>query len=261
MQRIAAFVDAGYFWVQCSNILFQEKKEREEIILDPITMRKELLNVINKEFGIDSSNFLRVYWYDGLDRNGNPSQINIEISLLDDIKMRYGTINSHNQQKGVDGLIIADLINLAQNKAITSALLISGDADLAPGVVAAQMLGIRVHRLEMYSSEASSYVLKSEADRNILWDTDIIKTFIKPKIDEVKEDNMIGINKELLHQIALKFIQSLSEKEKPTNFRFEKYFDVNLIKFAKEKLQRYLDKEEINQLRDFVRQELGLIKK
>lgn len=211
-------------------------------------MREELLKVIYKEFGIDNSNLLRIYWYDGLDKNGNPSPINIKISLLDDIKMRYGTINSYNQQKGVDGLIIADLINLAQNKAITSALLISGDADLTPDVVAAQMLGIRVHRLEMFSPDASSYILKSEADRNILWDTDIVKNFIAPKIDELKEDNkIIGKNENVLQKIAQNFIQSLSEEEKPTNQRFEKNFDINLLKFAKDELYRFLTKDEINQ--------------
>lgn len=271
MQKVAAFVDAGYFWVQCSQILFNDIQSRKHIVLNIEKMREELLKLIFDEFKIDEANFLRIYWYDGISKNGIPSKINEQINFLENFKVRYGTINSNNQQKGVDGLIIADLINLAQNKAITSALLISGDADLAPGVSAAQTLGIKVYRVEMHNSEASSHILRAEVDKNILWETNAIKKFIKTNnnveeiITSVLDDTeeKIDIQEQFnydLSQIAIKFLQQISDSEKPNGMIFEKGFDLKLLNFGKSELGRFLESEEIYLLRHLVRRELGLIK-
>src|SRR3546814_4680835 len=71
----------------------------------------------------------------------------VAIDDLDDFKLRLGTRNTYGDQKAVDGLIIADLVSLAQSRAIASAIVVSGDADLTPGVMAAQGLGMRVHKI------------------------------------------------------------------------------------------------------------------
>lgn len=166
MNRIATFVDAGYFWAQLSQLIYHERK-RQPIHIDLEEMRISLLRQIDYIF--PQSSLLRIYWYDGLGQNNQPTSQHKFISLMNDFKIRYGTINSEGKQKAVDGLIIADLISLAQNKAIQSALLVSGDADLAPGVVAAQMLGVRVHMLEIGSSNASSPVLIEAVDEKDIW--------------------------------------------------------------------------------------------
>lgn len=132
LDRVAVFVDAGYFWVQSSYILYGETRPRENICLDAKLMRESLIREVKRQFPDHS--LLRIYWYDGLKIDGQQSSQHKAICRLDDIKMRYGTLNSRGQQKGVDGLLIADLISLAQNGAIGSALIVSGDADLAPGV-------------------------------------------------------------------------------------------------------------------------------
>lgn len=272
MQKVAAFVDAGYFWVQCSQILFNDIHSRKDIVLNIGKMREELLKLIFDEFKIDEAGFLRIYWYDGISKNGIPSKINEQINFLENFKVRYGTINSNNQQKGVDGLIIADLINLAQNKAITSALLISGDADLAPGVSAAQTLGIKVYRVEIHNSEASSHILRAEVDKNILWKTNVVKKFIKTNdnndnaeeiitsfLDDTEEkiESQEQFNYDL-SQIAIKFLQQISDSEKPNDMIFEKGFDIKLLNFGKSELGRFLESKEIYQLRHLVRRELGL---
>ena len=200
MSRVAAFVDAGYFWVQCSQILFNDKRRRGEIVLDVARMREKLLEVIRAEFPYAS--LLRVYWYDGLGSDGNPTEMHRRIYELDDFKVRYGTRNLEGKQKGIDGLLIADLIGLAQNHGITEALILSGDGDLAPGVAAAQTLGVRVHRLEMGGAEASSPALRAEVDRNVLWPRAEVESFVAPspfrsESDEEDGQTAFGIGMEL----------------------------------------------------------------
>ncbi|MCS4511221.1 NYN domain-containing protein [Xylophilus ampelinus] len=80
-----------------------------------------------------------------------------------------GTRNIPGQQKGVDGLMIADLISLTQQRAISAALLVSGDADTAPGVVAAQGMGLRVHLLSLGTTAATSPLLAAEVDMKRSW--------------------------------------------------------------------------------------------
>ncbi len=179
MERVAAFVDAGYFWVQIAHLLYGWRERREKIVLDARLMRESLLRQIREQF--PGCSLLRIYWYDGRDPNGQITPQNREIACLNDIKIRYGTLNGEGQQKGVDGLLMADMIALAQNRAITSALLISGDADLTPGVSAVQMLGVRVHRLEMANQVASSPVLSEEVDVNTEWPAGEIESFISRK--------------------------------------------------------------------------------
>ena len=182
MERVAAFVDAGYFWVQISHLLYGQREGRERIVLDARLMRESLLRQIREQF--PESSLLRVYWYDGRGPNGQLSAQHRDIACLNDIKMRYGTLNGEGQQKGVDGLLMADMIALAQNRAITAALLVSGDADLTPGVSAVQMLGVRVHRLEMVNQVASSPVLSEEVDVNTVWPASEIESFVSRVRDE-----------------------------------------------------------------------------
>ncbi len=233
MSRVAAFVDAGYFWVQCSQILFNDKRRRGEIVLDVARMREKLLEVIRAEFPYAS--LLRVYWYDGLGSDGNPTEMHRRIYELDDFKVRYGTRNLEGKQKGIDGLLIADLIGLAQNHGITEALILSGDGDLAPGVAAAQTLGVRVHRLEMGGAEASSPALRAEVDRNVLWPRAEVESFVAPspfrsESDEEDGQTAFGIGMEplaveenrevvprgergdvLLHAVAERFVLELEK--------------------------------------------------
>lgn len=59
------------------------------------------------------------------------------------MKVRLGFVNSVGEQKGVDSLIVTDMIALARNRAISDAVLMSGDEDLRVGVQQAQELGVR----------------------------------------------------------------------------------------------------------------------
>lgn len=175
--RAAIFVDAGYFWVQSVHVIHNTKLPRESIIVDYAILGQELRSQAATQF--PHCGLLRIYWYDGPGTHGNKNHGHRAIENLDDFKLRLGTRNTAGDQKAVDGLIIADMIGLAQSRAISDALVISGDADLTPGIIAAQGLGIRVHLLSMGPPKATSPMLLAEADYKTRWDDAIVQKFAR----------------------------------------------------------------------------------
>jgi uncharacterized LabA/DUF88 family protein len=179
MGRIAVFVDAGYLFAQGSEVLTGSKVVRtrlalkEQVIID-------LLSAFGETHGGVGS-LLRIYWYDASPGKGVNAG-HIRLGQLNNVKMRLGVINAYNEQKGVDSLLIADLIQLAHNRAIDSAVLVSGDEDLRVGVQVAQAYGVRVHLLGLNGSRAKSHSqsqsLVSEADTRALWNEDIVASFL-----------------------------------------------------------------------------------
>ncbi len=179
MRRLAVFVDAGYFWVQAVHIVHGKKVGREQIIVNYPSLRSQFLDEVKRQF--PDNDLLRIYWYDGPGLQGKADS-HVSVEALDDFKLRLGTRTGTGGQKAVDGLIIADLISLAQSKSISDALVVSGDADLTPGVQAAQGLGIRVHLLSMGPTNATSPYLRAEVDQKKHWDDSTIKKFISAKV-------------------------------------------------------------------------------
>lgn len=174
MKRVAAFVDAGYFWVQVCTVLSGGYTSRGKASIDYNALRAIMLDELKAQFA--GCDLLRVYWYDGPGNSGKSAE-HIAIEKLDDFKLRLGTRNSVGNQKGVDGLIIADLISLTQQKAITHALLVTGDSDIAPGVIAAQGMGLRAHLLSIGPAAATSPYLAAEADFKRSWSAPEVAKF------------------------------------------------------------------------------------
>ncbi len=131
MNRVAVFVDAGYLFAQGSKELYDEESpiNRDDLKLAPSAVTKKLKKFAEDTTGLD---LLRIYWYDGA--TGQPSQQHIELGELPNIIIRLGFVNSFKQQKGVDSLIVTDMVTLAQNKAMASCILLTGDGDLRIGV-------------------------------------------------------------------------------------------------------------------------------
>ena len=142
MDRVAVFVDAGYLFAQGSKEMCGRKLLRGEISLDHQALIRALKDFAER---ISKLPLLRIYWYDGTSQ-GPTSQHN---TLADqaDMKVRLGFVNSAGQQKGVDSLIVTDMISLARNRAMADCVLLSGDEDLRVGVQQAQEYGVRVHLL------------------------------------------------------------------------------------------------------------------
>ncbi len=163
MKRVAVFVDAGYLFAQGSTALTGSKKPRTTLKLDCKSVRDTLI-----EFALaktDECELLRIYWYDGALASSGLTLEQEALAELDDIKLRLGLINSQGQQKGVDSLIVTDMVELARNSAISDAVLLSGDEDVRVGLHIAQSLGVRVHLLGISPARGSqSKQLIFEAD-------------------------------------------------------------------------------------------------
>ena len=174
MDRVAVFVDAGYLFAQGAIELFGEKLKRGEMILDHGSVAAEL-----KKFAETHSNLnlLRIYWYDGT--SGGPTPQHIALAELPHIKVRLGFVNTVGQQKGVDSLIVTDMITLARNGAIAECVLLSGDEDLRVGVQLAQEHGARVHLLGIKPARGSqSMFLRHEADATYEWARSDLESFL-----------------------------------------------------------------------------------
>ncbi len=115
---------------------------------------------------------------------------------MDNIKLRLGVVSSAGQQKGVDTLMVTDLVDLARNHAISDAVLLSGDQDLVIGVQIAQSYGVRVHLLGIEQSLSSqSILLLQEADTTTEWNKEVLSAFLKIKTS-VHEPSIVTANAE-----------------------------------------------------------------
>jgi uncharacterized LabA/DUF88 family protein len=261
MRRFAVFVDAGYFWAQATYIVHRQRLGRESITIDHPRLRADLTLLAQMQFR--GADLLRVYWYDGPGTYGKaPSHQAIED--LNDFKLRLGTRNRVGHQKAVDGLIIADLISLAQSKSITDALLLSGDADLTPGVLAAQSMGIRVHLLTMGPAEATSPYLRAEVDRKTHWEDDEVKLFVRAASSSgangsLQQAMAVALQASLFPaeqidfaEVAQTTFDALSDQEKATireRGPVPQEIDRRLLRAARATAKRRLEDGEKRQLR------------
>lgn len=176
----AIFVDAGYLFAQGSTALTGSKKPRYTLKLNETAAVAELVAVANNKSA--ASRLLRIYWYDGASSSSSLTTEHATLAHTDYIKLRLGMMNSQGEQKGVDSLIVTDLIELARNRAITDAVLLSGDEDVRIGVQIAQSFGVRVHLLGIIPSRGSqSQQLLREADTTMEWDAATVGKFLSLK--------------------------------------------------------------------------------
>jgi uncharacterized LabA/DUF88 family protein len=174
--RAAIFVDAGYLFAQGSAALTGTKQHRTSLTLNVTAAIAELRAVFQaKTAGCE---LLRVYWYDGA-LGTRPTLEQTTLAHTDNVKLRLGFINSLGQQKGVDSLIVTDLIDLARNHAISDAILLSGDEDVRIGVQIAQQFGVRLHLVGIIPVRGSqSRTLQQEADTTTEWDQTTVAKFL-----------------------------------------------------------------------------------
>jgi hypothetical protein len=138
--RYAIFVDAGYLlsgggWATVASW------RRGDLVVE----YEDLIGFLcaRAANACEGKELLRVYWYDA-GPSRQPDEVQLRIGDLPDTKLRMGHLTSRGGQKGVDGLILADLMELARLRAIETAVLIAGDGDLLEAVTQAQRHGVRV---------------------------------------------------------------------------------------------------------------------
>lgn len=182
MLQIAVFVDAGYLFAQGSTALTGQKQPRTATFLQVKEMLEELQLFCAS--CAPTARVLRFYWYDGVVQ-GRLTSVQEQLAASRLCKLRLGLVNSVGEQKGVDSLIVTDMIELARNRAITDAILLAGDEDLRIGVQIAQSFGVQVHLLGIRPARGSqSLELIREADTHHEWDADKISTVLKVEVGD-----------------------------------------------------------------------------
>jgi hypothetical protein len=163
MDRYAVFLDAGYFFSAGAQVLSGQQVPRKQISLrEPDRAVESLCKLAGVQAG--GLALLRIYWYDATP-GSRPSLEQSTLAMLPCVKLRLGVLNNVGEQKGVDSLIVTDLIELARNRAIADAIIVSGDEDLRVAVQVAQSFGVRVHVLAAGDPKGNvSAALQMEAD-------------------------------------------------------------------------------------------------
>jgi len=274
MDQVAVLIDAGYFWKQAGHVVHgTHNVRREDVHINYTALREQLLQCVQAQF--PATRLLRIYWYDGPSTDGGKAASHQAIEETDDFKLRLGIRSGTGQkQKAVDGLIIADLIGLAQFRAIVGALLLSGDADLTPGVIVAQGLGIRVHLLSMGLQEATSRYLAAEIDHKEYWENSTVHMFatatnalVVPGDCQAQahvQDGQFGVDDtqssvvspDIYFDLAQATLKLLGHPENPVelkNTAIPKKADSSLLWRGKQYFKRDLTEPEKRSLRDAFR--------
>jgi uncharacterized LabA/DUF88 family protein len=177
--RIAVFVDAGYLYALCCIARFQASYPRLQVDLDLESVVRQLkLEATALDGG--GGRLIRIYWYDGAPKSGMTGD-QARIASITDVKLRLGSVNGFGEQKGVDGLIVHDLTELARNRAIDAAILVSGDEDVLVGVQTAQSFGVRVHLLGIDPMHSQAQLLRYESDVCHEWPDGLVAPWVNLK--------------------------------------------------------------------------------
>ena len=271
MDRVAVFVDAGYLFAQGSKALCGRNLPRGAISIDHQAAIDSLTS-----FAEDVSKLplLRIYWYDGTSTGPTPQHNTI--ADLPSTKVRLGFVNSEGQQKGVDSLIVTDMITLARNRAIAACILLSGDEDIRVGVQQAQEYGVLVHLLGIKPARGSqSLFLLREADGAHEWTENDLRPFLRceppPSTPESTtsrprptasgeqpgrrndarqvDQKLLGVARQLADEMTLSELPSTVEDIRATNQR-PRELDGRLLAMSRNALGRNLVPDEKSAVRD-----------
>lgn len=266
--RYAIFVDAGYLYAEASKPLSpsgSDRIERRYIVLNQAEIIGKLLETAAAQTG--AAALLRIYWYDGV-RGGELSPEQIELALTPDVKFRAGVVNAAGQQKGVDSLIVTDLIELSRNRAISDAILLSGDGDLRIAIQIAQSFGVRVHLISIEppnrGAQSRSQLLAQESDTITEWNREdsLNLAALKPGIDADAVSNagvspISGEVEDALGQAAAELLASLDHGQRraiavlASDARIPSEYDNRLLPIGSSNLEgRRLERAEITYLRN-----------
>lgn len=255
MFQIAAFVDAGYLYAQGSALLAGSKQPRHLVRLNVPGMLADLR--AEARAVEPNARLLRIYWYDGLIRGGALTLDQRAVAESEDVKCRFGTVNSRGEQKGVDSLIVTDLIELARGQAISDALIMSGDEDIRVGVQVAQSFGIRVHLLGIQPARGSqSPDLVAEADTLHEWGSNSVETWMTVVAPEIRphepEPALFGGDEAWITRVVQARMESLDDAAAQDIYAYSQAnrnqlpadFDRPSLANAREALNRDLTPEE-----------------
>ncbi len=145
MDRCALFVDAGYVLADGAMAVHGTRR-RESVSWDYPGLLQLLASLAMERSRLP---LLRCYWYDST-VEGRRSPDHDALADLPGVKLRLAKMRP-GRREGVEGEIHRDLTTLARNKAVSDAMVVSGEEDLAQVIADVQDMGMRVTLLHIAS--------------------------------------------------------------------------------------------------------------
>ncbi|MFD4529228.1 NYN domain-containing protein [Streptomyces sp. NPDC058470] len=182
MDRCIVLVDAGYLLGAAASLLAGDSS-RSRITVD----HAALIQGLRERAESDTERpLLRIYWFDGApDRVPQPEHRRLRV--MPRVTVRLGALTRSDgrwAQKGVDAAMHAELTELARNRACSDVVLVTGDGDLLPGMMAAKEHGVAVHLWAVQAADGDynqSEDLVAEADERRVLDRVWITKAVRAK--------------------------------------------------------------------------------
>jgi hypothetical protein len=177
VDRCALFVDAGYVLADGA-MAVHGTRNRESVAWDYAGVLQFLSNVARDRTGLP---LLRCYWYEATVESRRTPEHDA-LADLPGVKLRLGRMRP-GRREGVESEIHRDLTTLARNTAISDALVVSAEEDLAQVIAEVQDLGLRVTILHITvdGNWTISRTLRQECDDIV----EIGEAHLRPYVDLV----------------------------------------------------------------------------
>ena len=166
LERTLVFVDTSYLLASFYNSWEIGARAQLEIDLPEVvaTLGKMITNQLNQPIH-------RQFWYDGIPDSG-PHRYQRALRTCDGVQLRTGQLiewGERRTQKGVDTRLVADLVVNGVSEKFTDFVLVSGDADMIPGVEEVTSRGARMH-LYGFGWDSMSSALRHACDSTTILD-------------------------------------------------------------------------------------------
>lgn len=166
LERTQIFVDASYLLASFYNSWDTGARSQLEIDLPEVVSvlgrmaQDQLKQPVHRQF-----------WYDGIPDSG-PHRYQRSLRSEPGVQLRAGQLiewGDRRTQKAVDTRLVADMVVAAVRGNLSDIVLVSGDADMLPGVEEAVNAGIRVH-LYGFGWDSMSSQLRFACDTTTILD-------------------------------------------------------------------------------------------
>lgn len=166
LERTQVYVDTSYLLASFYNAW--ETGARAQLEIDLPEVVSVLSTMVQNQL---KQPVHRQFWYDGIPENG-PHRYQRSLRSEPGVQLRAGQLiewGDRRTQKAVDTRLVADMVIAALKGQVSDIVLVSGDADMLPGVEEAVAAGIRVH-LYGFGWDSMSNQLRYACDTTTILD-------------------------------------------------------------------------------------------
>src|SRR5690625_4228206 len=166
LERTLVLVDTSYLLASFYNSWEEGARGQLEISLAAVVHR---LDQVAR--GLVDQPVQRQNWYDGIPESG-PHRYQRTLRVIEGVQLRAGQLiewGDRRTQKAVDTLLVADMIQAAHRGHCSDMVLVTGDADMIPGVHVAVDAGVRMH-LVGFGWDSISSALRHACDTTTVLD-------------------------------------------------------------------------------------------